>query len=209
MGGTLGYIPNGNLNDDSISTACEREDSSDIRCRVKKDAPEKNVRGALAYIYKVENKDQSPEAKAEANITGHELYNTANEAFDDYFQTHRHEGATCDFGGVAMLVEESKEQNADGEEYYHFDDDEYFAGGYRGPKIWVIVVIAAAATFVVTSIGFVLAMRMNRSFNKKVREASFFRPVARSENNLLRSSLKLPALGYEEVGQHYEQPLHF
>ena len=147
-----GYIPKGNLKDTSISSSCDKEDSSKIKCRVKKDAPEKNVRGALAYIYKYEKESKSPEALQAQNLTRSQLYDTADEKFDEFFQKYRDQGITCDFGGTGILEEESKEGSEDEGEYYSFaDDDEYYRRSYQGPKIWVIIVSIAAATFVLTS----------------------------------------------------------
>lgn len=198
----LGMIPKGSLNDASVINACDREDSSDIRCKANNHAPEKNVHNALEYIYSVEKKQDSPEAKATVNMTGDALYDAAGDAIDAFWQKYRHEGATCDFGGVGILVERSKENITRGDDdFLYGNDDEYFGegGGVEGPRIWVIVVSVAAATFLATSAGFVTAMRKNQDFNRAVREAPVFRPLANSHSQLIRKSLALPPEEYEEI----------
>lgn len=199
----LGMMPKGSLNDESVITACDREDSSDIRCKAKRHAPEENVHKALAYIYSVEKKENSTEAKAAANMTGDELYETANYEIDKFWQKYRHQGATCDFGGVGKLVERTKDKpTTTTEDDYFGTDDEYFVGGHKkhkGPKIWVVVVIVAIATFLLTSICFVVGMRTNPNFNKAVRENKAFLPISKSHNNFLRQSLALPPDEYEEI----------
>ena len=199
----LGMIPKGSLNDESVVNACDNEDSSEIRCKANRNAPEKNVHGALDYIYQVEKKNGTDAS----NMTGAALYETADGLIDAFFQKYRHEGATCDFGGVGMLVEQSKENATSDDDFYYGTDDEYFGGGgrryYHGPKIWIIVVSVAAITFVLTSAGFLIAMRLNKNFNKRVRKSSMFRPIARSRNSLVRMSFALPenpdAEEYEEI----------
>lgn len=201
----LGMIPKGSLNDDSIINACNREDSSDIRCVAKKHALDENIRGALGYIYEVEDKSKTPEAKAVANMTGTALHDTADKVIDEFFQKYRHQGFTCDFGGVGMLIEKSKEKSHEGDdEFVYGNDDEYFIGGQlRGPKLWVVIVTVAACTFVLTAVGFLIGMRTSKIFNKKVRNAPLFRPIARSHNSLVRLTFDLPdnpeADEYEEV----------
>ena len=191
----LGMIPKGSLNDESIINACDREDSSDIICIAKKHAPEANIRGALEYIFDVEEKSKTPEAQAVANMTGDALHDMADEVIDNFFQKYRHQGATCDFGGVGMLVEKSKENQGEGDDYFG-NDDEYFGPGggrrYYGPKLWIIVVCVAAGTFVLTTAGFLIGMRTSKNFNKKVRDAPMFRPIARSHNSLVRMTFDLP-----------------
>jgi len=49
-------------------------------------------------------------------------------------------------------------------------------------------------------LGFVLAMRRNPDFNRRVRSSTLFRPISQSSSKLLRSSLKLPDIEYHEIG---------
>jgi hypothetical protein len=195
----LGMIPKGSLNDESVIRACDREDSSEIRCKANRHAPEESVHKALGYIYYVEKKQDSSEANATSTMTGNALYNKADDVIDSFWQKYRHEGATCDFGGVGMLVEKSKENMTghDNDNYYG-NDDEYFVP-YRGPRIWVVVIIVAVTTFLVTSTGFVIAMRKNEAFNRAVRQTPAFKPITNSHSRSFRSLLNLPAEDYEEI----------
>ncbi len=98
-----------------------------------------------------------------------------------------------------MLVEKSKENmTGHDNDYYYGNDDEYFAPE-RGPKIWVVVVIVAVTTFLVTSTGFVIAMRKNEAFNRAVRRTPAFKPITSSHSRSFRSLLNLPLEDYEEV----------
>lgn len=208
----LGWIPKGNLREEQIVNACEREDSSEITCVAKKKAPEKNIKTALSYIYEVEKKNGTAEAKAVANMTGHELHEVADREISGFFQKYRHTGATCDFGGVGMLVETSKADKNSEDDYFVITDDEYFTSGgrprYHGPKIWIIVVCVAAGTFVLTAAGFVIAMRTSKTFNQKVRAAPAFRRISHSHNSLLRLAFDLPD-EYEQIGETHQEAVKF
>ena len=66
--------------------------------------------------------------------------------------------------------------------------------------VWNIILIVASTTFALTVTLFIIAMRLSRTFNKQVRNASFFRPITRSRSHTLRAALNLPADdGYEEI----------
>ena len=191
----LGWMPKGNLNDKVIINACDNEDSSEIRCRANRHAPEQSVHGALDYIFGVEKKSTA-EYERVGNLTGDALYETADTEIDAFFQKYRYTGASCDFGGVGMLVEKSKENyTRTDDDFFYGSDDEYFRNGnmrYHGPKIWVLVVGVAVTTFVATIVFFMVAMRVSKRFNKKIRDAKAFRRISRSHNSLLRLSFALP-----------------
>ncbi|CAB9518827.1 Probable glucan 1,3-beta-glucosidase A [Seminavis robusta] len=193
----LGMIPKGNLNDEAVISACDREDSSEIRCKANRRAPEENVRNALNYIYGVE--DLEDKANETATLTGDALYEAADEAIDDFWQTHRHEGATCDFGGVGILTVKDVVPTDDDEAWTFGDDDEYFGKELNPVFTWLMVVGVALATFVLTLGCFVVTMRRSKTFNKAVREAAVFRPIAKSKSQVLRKSLCLPLDEYEEL----------
>ena len=58
-----------------------------------------------------------------------------------------------------------------------------------------------------SAVGFVLAMRTSKRFNKKVRESKFFRNSSVFwNNNTIRKSLALPD-GLEEIGNLYEEDM--
>lgn len=131
-------------------------------------------------------------------MTGTELRDNANKILGDYFREYRQAGATCDFGGVAQLVEESRTPSNDDAVYQ--TDDEYYGVVVNGPSIWVLVVGGIVVAMVGGLFGFVVAMRYNPKFNEKVRKSSFFLPLSSSKNSLIRSSLNLPMLeNYDEI----------
>jgi glucan 1,3-beta-glucosidase len=110
-----GWIPKGNLNDESITNACEREDEGAFLCNANRDAPEGTIKNGMGYALGQEEKD----ATYLDSMTGDELFDEADEVFNDFWQAHRSEGATCDFGGAAMLAEVNKTHT---EDYYNTDD---------------------------------------------------------------------------------------
>lgn len=110
-----GWIPKGNLNDDFIAQACEREDEGAFVCNSNRDAPEATVKNGMGYALGQEEKDKS---YLDA-MSGDELYDEADEVFNEFWQAHRSEGATCDFGGAALLSEVNKTHT---EDYYNTDD---------------------------------------------------------------------------------------
>jgi hypothetical protein len=192
----LGYIPKGNLNDDSVVKACDKEDSSEIRCIANRRAPEKNVHAALAYIFSVENVDD-----ADANLTGDELYETADTVIDSFWQTHRHEDATCDFGGVGVLVASDINPDEKTDDEIYGNDDEYFGGGAHLDPMEIILLAdgVGLGTFLLTLVCFISAMRTNKKFNRLVREAPVFIPIARTQSAMIRKSLMLDHHEYQEI----------
>lgn len=82
-----------------------------------------------------------------------------------------------------------------------FSDDEYFTTKIinAGPPTWALISGAVFTAIVGALVGFVIAMRSNKGFNRRVRSTALFKPVARSTNKLIRSSLALDDLAYEEI----------
>jgi hypothetical protein len=190
-----GWIPRGSLmNDPRIDTACAQEDSGEYRCVLKRGQVEQSVRNALLYVLNSENLTDTPQGQEKLNLKGPALLDAAEEEIGDYFDKNRRNGATCDFGGIAMLVEINRTISSD-DEFVAYSDDEYF--GYLivrrgGPPIWVLVVFGTLIGLLLGVLGFVVAMRKSKAFNHKIRKASFFRPF--SQNILVRSSLNLTDL---------------
>jgi hypothetical protein len=91
-----------------------------------------------------------------------------------------------------MLVEINRTISDD--DSISYTDDEYF--GYivvrKGPPLWWLVVFGTLIGLLLGVLGFVVAMRKSKTFNHKIRKASFFRPF--SQNSLVRSSLNLTDL---------------
>jgi glucan 1,3-beta-glucosidase len=198
-----GWIPKFNLNDDKILNACNREDSGEFKCVLKNrnEIQESSVKGALEYIIKFENKTDTPEGKEILSKKGDALMDVASELVPEFFEQNRGMGATCDFGGIAMLVE--FERNITDDDSLGWTDDEYFpeiVTVYRGPNTFVLVLIIIVASILGSIAGFLIAMRTSKKFNRRVRESVMFKPLAGSKNSLVRKSFALPELdNYDEL----------
>lgn len=195
-----GWIPRGSFrNNPHITNACSREDVGDFLCVIKKGQIDKAVRGAVKYVFSFKNITNDPESQKILNMTGPELHEKANEVLGDYFNQYKSAGATCDFGGVATLVEQ--EQTAADDDTIFLTDDEYYGVIVKeGPSTAVLVTCGVGIAIVAGLIGFVLAMRYNPGFNERVRKSSLFLPISSSKNSLIRSSLNLPMLeDYDEI----------
>ena len=191
-----GWIPKGNLDSDMINEACHREDTGEYKCVLKKGQLDSSIQGALGYIYSVQNKTDDPDAKAMFKLKGSKLYSAAGDVITDFFDKYRRLGVTCDFGGIAMLLERNK--TISDEDY---DDDIYYTVVNEGPETWKLVVAGVVIAFIAGMSGFVAAMRYNPGFNRRVRSTALFLPLTKSSNSLIRSSLALPELGdeYDEL----------
>jgi len=63
----------------------------------------------------------------------------------------------------------------------------------RGPSWWLIILYISLGTLAGSAVGFTIAMRMNKKFNKAVRQSVFFKKTNLSKNPLVRKSLMLPS----------------
>lgn len=195
-----GWIPRGNLNREEISTACVREDSGTaFKCVLKRRLIDEGLRNALAYILNVENKTTTEERQVILNLTGQSLRAATEQAVGDFFDKHRHSGATCDFGGIAFLVERNTTlQPQTG--VAGLTDDEYYTINVKHVRpTWALATGAVIMMLVGILIGFIMAMRCSVRFNQSVRRSSIMKPICQSRSKILRSSLALPDLDYEEL----------
>ena len=173
-----GWIPKGNLNDANIMDACHKEDNGLYLCIAKRNQLAKNIRAGIEYVISSEGTDANGNKEvtiachdgttAVLNYTiaqkldGEDLYTTADCAFNFYWDNHKGSGATCDFGGTATLLEVNKT--------YTDDDDDSMDNG----AIFVDVQAAELSGLIGIGIilgaflGFALAMRYNKHFNKTV-----------------------------------------
>ena len=117
---------------------------------------------------------------------------------EEYFRKYKGEGATCDFGGIAMLLEINRTITDDDE--FVVDDDEYRPSMivYKGAKPTTIVWFALLCVILGLFVGFCISMHLNKKFNKKVRESKYFRRVNSSTNSLVRKSFALPDVEDED-----------
>lgn len=193
-----GWIPRGDslVTNTGVINACSREDKGDYRCVLKHGQVDRSILAALGYVYNLLGETDSDEAKQTMSLSGKELEEAAQKVLGGFFDNYRTQGATCDFGGVAMLIEEDRVLVDD--DSFGLNDDEYFSI-VEGPPIWLLVVGAIAVAALGAFFGFVVAMRVNPGFNTKVRQSRLFLPVTSSKNSLVRSSLALPDLQYDDI----------
>jgi hypothetical protein len=65
---------------------------------------------------------------------------------------------------------------------------------YKGRSWWQITLYVIFGTLTGSVVGFMIAMRMSKKFNKAVRESVFFQKSGIGKNPLVRKSLALPPL---------------
>ena len=167
-----GWIPKGDLNDERILNSCHKEDAGEFVCEANRDAPEDTVRSGMTYALGEEDKS----AKYIDKLHDDDLYDEADTIFSEFWNSHRGEGATCDFGGAAMLAEENKTHTED-----YYTDDYYNVTEVNEFPIWKIIVLALAGLLVGGFAGFTLAMKLNPRFNRAVRSSTMLRPVTSSK----------------------------
>ena len=160
----------------------------------------------MAYVLNVENNTTTEERDAILNATGSDLRDAAQSMIDDYFEKNRHSGATCDFGGVAFLLEENRTLYDD--DSYYNTDDEYFGLVTQSAPINKVYLVLGGilASLIGALVGFILAMRFSSGFNRRVRSMPVFEPLAKSKSQILRSSLNLPMLeDYDEISNFVQE----
>ena len=211
-----GWIPRGSLTTNSdIADACQREDSNDFICIIKKDQLESSVRSAVAFILESENASNDTSNKV-MSLQGTDFHNKASALVTEYFANNYAAGATCDFGGIAMLMERNRDESGDGDDsiHYYYDKDGYFSySGHDESSMpqWVLLSSGLALAVIGAMLGFVLAMRYSPSFNQRVRKSKSpaLRRLTTSEMNLIRISLNLPKLSdYEEIQTQLKEMEH-
>jgi len=185
-----GWIPKGNLNDPAITNACEREDQGAFVCECNRDASDATIKNGLGYALGQEDKD----ASYLDGMSGDELYDEADEIFDEFWQAHRAIGATCDFGGAAKLAG----VNATHSEDYYNTDDYYNVLEIKEFPIWKIILFSVAGVIIGGGAGFTVAMKTSTKFNRAVRSSTMLRPIT-STAAFRRSFGNLIDAGYGEV----------
>lgn len=166
-----GWIPKGDLNDERIINSCHREDVGAFVCEANREAPEEAVRSGISYALGEEKKDTDYVDK----LVGEPLYSEGDTVFDEFWRSHRASGATCDFGGAAILAEENVTHTTD-----YYTDDYYNAVEVKQFATWKIVLLVVIGTLVGTLTGFALAMKLSPRFNRRVRSSTLLMPVTRS-----------------------------
>jgi len=199
-----GWIPKGNLKDNKVMNACNKEDNGEFRCVVKDGQLEESVRKGAAYALIAEG---SPSAYL-SNYTGQALVDEANDILENFWSANRVQGATCDFGGIAYLVELNRTDDdyGMGGGVMLNDDDEYsggmngngrYFGGELSLLVTVLVVIGASSLGGI--LGFVIAMNCNKEFNQRVRASSVFSGF--QSNPTVRQSLAFDKFDDDDVSE--------
>ena len=185
-------------------SACHKEDNGEFRCVAKRGQLDESMRNGLRYCLNVEQKNQT----YLDSLHGKQLSDEGDKIFGEFWENHRAEGATCDFGGMATLVELNKTITDDDAVP---DDDEYSPVYiYTGPSMWTIFGTTAAALLVGGLVGFVVAMNVNKDFNKSIRQSLFSGTGSLSRNRLVRSSLALDKFAdYDELNDVDTSKLEF
>ena len=166
-----GWIPKGNLNDERILNSCHREDTGAYICESNRDAPADTIKNGIKYAQGEEGKS----TKYLDKLSDDDLYDEADEVFDEFWSSRRASGATCDFGGAAMLKEANKTHDEDyyTDDYYNFVEVSTF-------PVWKIVTISIIGALIGCAVGFYAAMRLNPKFSRAVRSSQMLRPVTSS-----------------------------
>lgn len=77
---------------------------------------------------------------------------------------------------------------------------------YKGRAWWQITLYIILGTLAGAAVGFFVAMRTSKRFNKAVRESTFFRNTGLANNSVVRKSLALPAVDeLSELSYLYDQ----
>lgn len=166
-----GWIPKGDLNDDRIINSCHREDEGAFVCGANRDAPEDTIRDGMEYALGEEGKSTTYLSK----LHDDDLYDEADTVFNEFWGAHRAQGATCDFGGAAMLAEQNKTHTED-----YYTDDYFNVMEINEFPVWKIVIISIVGALVGGLAGFALAMKLSPKFNRAVRSSVMLRPVTSS-----------------------------
>ena len=171
-----GWIPKGNLNDERIINSCHREDKGAFICESNREASEETVVNGIKYALGEEKKD----IKYIYKLKGEQLYSEGDAVFNNFWFSHRALGATCDFGGAALLREENATHT---DEYY--SDDYYNAEVINEFSMWKIAALVVIGICFGSFTGFVVAMKLSPNFSRKVRSSavlhsSMLKPVTSS-----------------------------
>lgn len=203
-----GWIPNGNLNDEKITTSCLKEDNGLYECITKPGQLDSVVQGNVEYVIQ----SQGPttdllqnitnitivngvvDTSIVKNITGANLTALADRAYNEYWQKNRVKGATCDFGGTATLVEINRTYTDMSNETEVIIEPEKLSD----IQIAEITALIMLSIFVGGFLGFCTAMRCNKGFKRQVSRSSFGATLKR--NSVLSRSFGLdPDFEYEPV----------
>jgi len=197
-----GWIPEGNFNDPKIQDACRNEDAMAYKCYLKRNVQEASVLKAVDYILSQKNDTATALEKSVMNMKGEKLDDAANDLISDYFEDNRVAGVTCDFGGIAMLVEENK--TISDEDFIDWDVAYFGMVENNGLNWWQLSLVIIVGIIVGAGGGFLVGMRTNKKFNKYIRQSTIGRRVSMSSNAMLINTLSLSDFGDIDFGGDYD-----
>jgi len=186
-----GWIPQGNLNNDPmIQNACRSEDNNDYICKLKRDLPDETIRGAVEWILDQKNETATDFENSVMDMSGDELDKAGNDIISDFFNKNKLAGVTCDFGGIAMLVEEDFEPTDD--DFVDWDVAYFGKPVNTGSNWWQMTLIIVFGILFGSAGGFIIGMRYNKGFNQYVAKSSMGKRMTQSiviKNTLSLSDL--------------------
>lgn len=176
-------------------------------CYLKRDIPENNIKESVGYILGQKGNAATDDEKSIMDMSGEELYDNANDLISDYFQKHKLEGGTCDFGGIAVLIEVNKTID---EDFIDWDVAFFGQATYGGPSLSQLCMLVFFGILLGTGAGFIIGMRYNKKFNKMVRQSTFGRRMTMtiSDNDMLKKTLSLTdfeGLDLDELNDEYNE----
>eukprot|EP00588_Corethron_pennatum_P017258 CAMPEP_0194307134 /NCGR_PEP_ID=MMETSP0171-20130528/3994_1 /TAXON_ID=218684 /ORGANISM="Corethron pennatum, Strain L29A3" /LENGTH=820 /DNA_ID=CAMNT_0039059029 /DNA_START=105 /DNA_END=2567 /DNA_ORIENTATION=+ len=181
-----GWIPAGTFNTPKVTTACRREDEGSFTCQLNRYAETETIKGAVSYCLSVEKEDQ----EWLGNVSDSTLRKKAPDIINMFWKKHRLNGATCDFGGIAYLVEDKEISDDEFDDSYETE----YENRERNPAFYLFYsFMPFLLGLIIATLGFILFMKTNKRFNVKVRSMSIFKKarnhsVFTGRNSLLGAS---------------------
>ena len=195
-----GWIPKGNFNVPKIQDACRSEDENLFKCYVKPEVPDANLRKAVDYIFNQTKGNDTDFAKQVEGIhvklgdmKGKELKEATNDTVSQFFDENKMAGITCDFGGIAMWVEEN--QTITDDDFVDWDVAYFADANSGGRSLWQLSLIISVGVIVGSALGFILGMHFNKGFNHYFQTTKMGRRMTKSNNTMLKKTLSITDLG--------------
>eukprot|EP00586_Coscinodiscus_wailesii_P004058 CAMPEP_0172488684 /NCGR_PEP_ID=MMETSP1066-20121228/18332_1 /TAXON_ID=671091 /ORGANISM="Coscinodiscus wailesii, Strain CCMP2513" /LENGTH=673 /DNA_ID=CAMNT_0013256063 /DNA_START=132 /DNA_END=2153 /DNA_ORIENTATION=+ len=163
-----GWITTGSLQRQHITSACQKEDMGEYRCVTKRISGKKSIQNGLKYALSA---DGVANTTFVDNLDDDALFKEGDQVFNSFWKHHRLQGATCDFGGAAMLVELNATSDDD-----EFNDDwtDDVIIETTGISTTTAIILITLGIALGAGLGFVTAMKSSVKFNRAVRKSVFF-----------------------------------
>mmetsp|Transcript_11360 Transcript_11360/g.38752 ORF Transcript_11360/g.38752 Transcript_11360/m.38752 type:complete len:347 (-) Transcript_11360:299-1339(-) len=101
--------------EDALQGACDAEERGAYVCECQESAPREDIMDALGYACQMADESNGaldiPECRDGSfgpELQGAKLVRVATDVYNRFWHARRAAGATCDFGGTARLMEESR-----------------------------------------------------------------------------------------------------